>query len=225
MEIQQVIGFAPKNISFYQRAFTHPSLQKKDKFENPLNYERLEFLGDAVLGAVMAAYLFKELPESDEGNLTQMRSKIVSRQALNQLGKEFGLLNFLEKEGHNGGLGENIHGNLFEALVGAIYMDKGFRACQKFIFEKVINEYVDINRLEGKITSYKSYLIEWCQKEKRKFEFIDCKDSGRERIKHFSVKLLIDGKVIGKARCTSKKKAEEKAAKRAYFALQDEIDQ
>lgn len=220
IELQEILGFSPKNLAFYKRAFTHSSLQKKDDMGNPLNYERLEFLGDAILGAAMAAYLFNKLPSCDEGYLTQMRSKIVSRQALNQLGKEFELIRFLEKEGHNGGLGENIHGNLFEALVGAIYMDKGYETCKKFIFKKVIANYVDIDRLEGKIMSYKSFLIEWCQKEKKAFDFLDCEDEGMEKTQYFSVHLKIDGKVVAKARSTSKKKAEEKAAKRAYFALQ-----
>lgn len=224
IKMQGVLGFSPKNIDYYERAFTHSSLQKKDQEGNNLNYERLEFLGDAILGAVVAAYLFKELPESDEGELTQMRSKIVNRQTLNQLGEELSLLSFLQKENTNIGLGADICGNLFEALIGAIYMDRGYGACQKFIHKKVIGNYLDIERLEGKIMSYKSFLIEWCQKEKKAFQFINCGDLGKEEAKHFSVELKIADKIIAKARSTSKKKAEEKAAKRAYFALQNKIE-
>lgn len=224
IKMQNILGFSPKNLKYYQRAFTHSSLQQKDQFGNDLNYERLEFLGDAILGAVVAAYLFDKLPDSDEGNLTQMRSKIVNRQTLNKLGEELNLLDFLQKENENIGLGADICGNLFEALVGAIYMDKGYKACQKFIHKKVIANYLDIKRLEGKIMSYKSFLIEWCQKQKKEFHFISCKDLGKEETKHFAVELEIAGIVIAKARSTSKKKAEEKAAKRAYFALQDKIE-
>lgn len=223
MEIEQILGFSPGNIKYYQRAFIHASLQKKDENGDTINYERLEFLGDAILGAVVAAHLFEELPESNEGYLTEMRSKIVSRETLNDLGKELDLMKFLKKEQNQGGLGPNVYGNLFEAFIGAIYMDKGYRACQEYIQEKVIGDYLDIEKLQGKIISYKSYLIEWCQKEKKEFLLVDCEDAGRELTPHFSVRLYIDGQVMAKARSTSKKKAEEKAARRAYFALQDKV--
>jgi ribonuclease-3 len=119
--------------------------------------------------------------------------------------------------------GDNIHGNLLEALIGAVFLDKGYAACEKFIYKRVITPHVDINALEGKILSYKGLIIEWCQKEKKSFNYENQKDLGQDVIKHFSVKLLIDGKVIAKARATSKKKAEEKVSKRAYFVLQDLI--
>jgi len=223
MSIQEILGFTPGNIKYYQRAFIHASLQKKDENGDSINYERLEFLGDAILGAVVAAHLYKELPESNEGYLTEMRSKIVSRETLNDLGRELNLMRFLKKEGSQAGLGPNVYGNLFEAFVGAIYMDKGYKACQEYIQEKVIGDYLDIEKLEGKIISYKSHLIEWCQKEKKEFLFVDYEDEGRELAQHFTVQLFIDDQLMAKARCTSKKKAEEKAARRAYFALQDKV--
>lgn len=225
VELQETLGFSPGKLRFYQRAFTHRSLQKRDKFGNELNYERLEFLGDAVLGTVIAAYLFDELPQADEGHLTKMRAKIVSRQALNNLGKNLDLLSLMEIEPGQGQVGENIHGNLLEALIGAIFEDRGFKYCQKFIHEKIIKCYLDIERLEDKIISYKSHVIEWCQKEKLSFEFEGKEDFGNESIKHFSVSLWVSGNVVAKARSTSKKKAEEKAARRAYFALQHRIAQ
>ncbi len=225
MDLQNILGFSPKNLSYYQRAFTHRSRQKKDRFGNVVSFERLEFLGDAILGAVVAAYLFDELPSADEGYLTQMRAKIVSRQSLNKIGQDFGLTHFMDADEHPERLGENIHGNLFEALVGAIYKDKGYKCCEKFIHQQVIQNYVDIDRLEGKIVSYKSHLIEWCQKEKKTFKFRDKEDLGKEDTKHFAVELLISGTVVAKARSTSKKKAEEKAAKRAYYVFQDKIDE
>lgn len=225
VELQKTLGFAPKNMTYYRRAFTHRSSQKTDKFGNELNFERLEFLGDAVLGAVIAAYLFRELPDSDEGNLTQMRSKIVSRKFLNELGKELRLMRFIEEEVGREHLGDNINGNLVEALIGAIYMDRGFNSCRKFIYSRVIDNFVDIDRLEGAIMSYKSYLIEWCQKEKKAFQFQSGEETEEEAtVKHFVARMIISGKVVGKARSTSKKKAEEKAAKRAYFALQHRLE-
>ncbi|MBB4118329.1 ribonuclease-3 [Mesonia hippocampi] len=221
--IHKIIGFKPKDIAHYQRAFTHRSLNKKDEKGNALNYERLEFLGDAMLGAVIASFLFDEAPGGNEGYLTKMRSKIVSRKHLNELGKDLHLIEFVKTNIPKEQFGDNIYGNLFEALVGAIYLDRGFVYCKRFIHESVIDPYIDIEQLEGKIISYKSLLIEWCQKEKHDFDYEVYEDTGKDEQKHYAVKLRIDEKVIAKARATSKKKAEEKASKRAYFALQTKI--
>ena len=224
LEIKKIIGYNPKDKSLYIKAFTHRSMNIKDKNGMALNYERLEFIGDAMLGAVIAAYLYREVPEGDEGYLTKMRSKVVSREHLNELGKELKLIDFVESKIPKSNFGSNIHGNLFEALVGAVYLDKGYKQCEKFINKNVINKHIDIETLEGKVISYKSLVIEWCQKEKNTFDFNVYEDTGNDNIKHFSVKLSIDGKVISKARATSKKKAEEKASKRAFFAFQNRIN-
>lgn len=223
MGIRQIIGFRPKDLSIYKKAFIHRSLHLKDPFGNPLNYERLEFLGDAMLGAIISKYIFNEVPTADEGYLTKMRSKIVSREHLNELGKELQLLSFVDSKVHKDHFGENIHGNVFEALVGAIYLDKGYKYCERFIYLKIIEPHVDIAKLEGKVISYKSLLIEWCQKEKKAFNFQVYEDSGNDPIKHFSVKLFIDKQVVAKGRATSKKKAEENASKRAFFVLQEKM--
>ena len=137
--------------------------------------------------------------------------------------KSLNLINHVESNIPIQNFGNNIHGNLFEALVGAIFLDKGYKYCEKFIFDKVINPYVDIEKLEGKVISYKSLLIEWCQKEKNTFNYNVYEDTGNDDLKHFSVKLSINDKVVAKARATSKKKAEEKASKRAFFAFQNQI--
>lgn len=224
IQISKIIGYKPSNISYFKEAFTHRSLNEKNDKGNIISYERLEFLGDAMLSAVIAEYLFKEVPHGNEGYLTKMRSKIVSREHLNELGKDLDLLDLLESKMSKTNFGENIHGNVFEALVGAIFLDKGYQACERFIYDSVIGPYVDIERLEGKVISYKSLLIEWCQKEKKVFKYLVYDDTGNDDVKHFAVKLRIDNKVIAKARATSKKKAEEKASKRAFFALQDKIE-
>ncbi|GGZ60667.1 ribonuclease III [Mesonia mobilis] len=221
--IQNIIGFKPKVIKHYKRAFIHRSLNKKDALGNDLNYERLEFLGDAMLSSIIAAYLYNEVPGGDEGYLTKMRSKVVSRKHLNELGRDLGLIKFVESNVPKDHFGQNIHGNLFEALVGAIYLDRGYKYCEKFIYQRVVAPYVDIEQLEGKVISYKSLLIEWCQKQKHKFNYEVYEDTGKDELKHFAVKLWIDGKVVAKARATSKKKAEEKASKRAYYAFQNKI--
>ena len=224
VSVQAILGFKPNNIAYFEKAFTHRSSNRVDDKGNPLNYERLEFLGDSMLSSVIAAYLYKESPLGDEGYLTKMRSKIVSREHLNELGKELKLVDLVDSKVPSAHFGENIHGNIFEALVGAIFLDQGYQGCEQFIYQKVIVPKVDITRLEGKVISYKSIIIEWCQKEKKTFHFdtFEDNDSNGERL--FGVKFSIDNKVIAKARATSKKKAEEKASQRAYFAFQEKID-
>lgn len=222
--IQRILGFKPNNIEFYEKAFTHRSSNKLDFKGNPINYERLEFLGDAMLSAVIAAHLFNEVPEGDEGYLTKMRSKVVSREHLNELGKDLNLIQFVSSKVPSQHFGDNIHGNIFEALIGAIFLDKGYTYCSKFIHKRVILPYVDIPKLEGKVISYKSLVIEWCQKEKKPFHYAIFDDNGNDGQRYFGVKLSIDNKVIAKARATSKKKAEEIASKRAYFAFQEHMD-
>jgi len=219
-----VVGYTPKKLYYYIKAFTHGSTNQKDSFGNSISYERLEYVGDAILSAVIAHYLFEKVIEGDEGYLTKMRSKIVSREHLNEIGKELGLSSFMRTKIPISQFGDNIHGNLLESLIGAVFLDKGYAACEKFIYKRLITPHVDIDLLEGKVISYKSLIIEWCQKEKKHFNFESLKDAGQDILKHFSVKLLIDGKTIAKARATSKKKAEEKVSKRAYFVLQGKID-
>lgn len=223
LQLNKILGYRPKNKELYIKAFTHRSLNLKDNEGNAVNYERLEFVGDAMLSAVIASYLFEKVPHGDEGYLTKMRSKVVSREHLNELGKELKLLDLVESKIPKANFGNNIYGNLFESLVGAIFLDKGYKQCEKFIFKRVINPHVDIETLEGKVISYKSLLIEWCQKEKKSFDYNVYEDTGNDDLKHFSVKLSINDKVISKARATSKKKAEEKASRRAFFAFQKEI--
>jgi len=221
--IQKICGFKLTTLKHYKKAFTHSSVKKISSAGKPLNYERLEFLGDALLSSIIAIYLFKKIPFGSEGYLTQMRSKIVSREHLNEIGKDLGLISNVISNVPKKNFGDNIHGNIFEALTGAVFLDKGYLSCEKFIYRTVIEPYVDIERLEGKITSYKSVLIEWCQKTKKQIHYDVYEDTGNDTIKHFSVKLSIDNEIVSKGRATSKKKAEEIASKRAYYKFQDKI--
>lgn len=223
VQMKSILGFSPSNLDLYRKAFVHRSIKEKDSIGNPKNYERLEFLGDAMLDAIIASYLFKKVPSGNEGYLTQMRSKIVSREHLNELGRDLDLIRFVKSNVSKSKFGENINGNIFEALIGAIYLDKGYKYCENFVYKRVIEPYVDIPKLEGKVTSYKSLFIEWCQKEKTDFKFEVYDDTGNDSLRHFSVKLFLDDKIVAKGRSTSKKKAEEIAAKRAYYAFQNEI--
>ncbi|MCG8183047.1 ribonuclease III [Tenacibaculum piscium] len=224
-ELKELLNFKPIKLSHYKKAFTHRSLKLIDRKGIPINYERLEFLGDAMLGSVMASYLYKKVPKGDEGYLTQMRSKVVSREHLNTLGKDLDLIRFVKSNMAEEHISNNLYGNIFEALIGAIYLDRGYNYCHQFIYEQVILPYVDIERLEGKISSYKGYVIEWCQKNKKKYKFESFEDSGNQNKKYFSVTLSVDDKIMGKGRATSKKKAQEIAAKRVYFAMQTQMEE
>ncbi len=221
--IKRIIGFKPQDITIYEEAFTHRSMNTTNNDGKPQNYERLEFLGDAMLGSVIAAHLFKKVPNGNEGYLTKMRSKVVSREHLNELGRDLKLIDLVKTSVSMQHFGENIHGNVFEALVGAIYLDKGFKSVEKFIHKRVIRPYVDIKKLEGKVISYKSLFIEWCQKNKKSFKFNVYEDTGNDPLKHFAVKLQLEQDTVAKARGTSKKKAEERAAKRAFYKLQKQM--
>lgn len=223
-KIQEIVKVKPNSMAIYKQAFTHSSLKIKNKEGHHISYERLEFLGDSILGAVISTYLFENAPQEDEGYLTKMRSKIVSRKNLNLLGEKFKLTDLILSEIPPDKLGKNISGNLFEALIGAIYVDKGFTACETFIYKKVIQVDVDLAKLEKRVMSYKSLMIEWCQKNKFPFEFVIEDDFGVDEEKHFAVKLIINNQVSGKARETSKKRAEEKASQRAYFTFQNHIN-
>ena len=223
-KLNAVMGFKPKNLSIYEKAFIHSSAKKKDSFGNNVNYERLEFLGDSILGAIISCYLFDEAPHGDEGYLTKMRSKIVSRKNLNLLGENLGLIDLLVSKVDHKHVGTNIHGNLFEALIGAIYLDRGYKFCETFIYSKIIEPHVDLKKLEGKIISYKSLIIEWCQKRHYNFEYHVAEEDGVDGLKYFEIRLCINNENIAKAREVSKKKAEEKASRRAYYALQNYIN-
>lgn len=224
LELKEALGFTPRDSNIYCEAFTHRSMNEVDADGNPRNYERLEFLGDAMLGFAIAAFLYKEAPNGDEGYLTKMRAKIVSREHLNKLGKELNLIQFLKSPIPIQQCGGDIYGNMLEALIGAIYLDRGYGYCEAFIHKKVIHPYVDIEKLEGKVISYKSLFIEFCQKNKHDFRFEVFEDEGKDALPHFAVRLYLDENIVAKARGTSKKKAEEQAAKRAFYKFQEDIE-
>jgi ribonuclease-3 len=221
--LKPILGYKVKSLHYYSKAFTHSSV-KKTINDKPFNYERLEFLGDAFLDASVSSYLHIKAPLKDEGYLTQMRSKIVSRENLNKIGKDLNLVRHVKSSVPEKKFGENIFGNIYEALVGAVYLDRGYKACDKFIYKTLIKPYVDIDKLEGKITSYKSVLIEWCQKNKNHINYEVYEDIAKDKVMHYSVKLHINKKMISKGRATSKKKAEEIASKRAYYTFQTRIE-
>uniref|UniRef100_UPI0039A4CCB5 ribonuclease III n=1 Tax=Ornithobacterium rhinotracheale TaxID=28251 RepID=UPI0039A4CCB5 len=223
-KLLDMLGFIPKDSSLFLEALTPRSAQRKSAEGEAFNYERLEFLGDAMLSAIIAEYLFVNAPTQKEGYLTKMRAKIVSRKHLNQIGNDIGLLGFVDSEvKRKVTLGANVCGDMFESLIGAIYEDQGYELTKKFIYSTVIEPYVDLENLEHRISSYKSLMLEWCQKNRIKLSFDTQEENSAENTKFFVSAICLDEKEVARGRATSKKKAEEKAAKRAYFSFQKEI--
>ena len=210
--IKNIVGFYPNDVFLFERALVHKSAVYDHSSSYTRSNERLEFLGDAILGAVVADYLFKQYPKKDEGFLTKMRSKIVSRHSLNDLAKKIGLNKIVIARLDKKSKTDSIYGNAFEALIGAIYLDRGTKACEKFILERIIYPYISLERLENEETNFKSRIIEWAQKEKRDLVFEIVGEVGEGRNKVFEACVKLDGEEITRGKEKSKKKAEQKAA-------------
>jgi len=213
------LGFRPGNMQLYERAFIHKSASLVDSRGNSINYERLEYLGDAILGAVIADYLYNRFPQRDEGFLTQMRSKLVNRNFLTQLTQQTGLHKFVEAKTNTNSTNSNIYGNAFEALIGAIYLDKGFTTTKKFISNKIIRQYIDLEHIESLNTNFKSQLIEWAQKNKHSINFLTREDENSQNLQ-FITQVFIDNKTIGEGIGCSKKESQQNAAKNALKKLE-----
>lgn len=225
-KLKILLGFVPGNLRLYRMAFRHKSaavIIKNNGNGAKNSNERMEFLGDAILGSVVATLLFKRYPFKDEGFLTEMRSKIVSRSNLNQLARKMGLDEFIEYDSRMIGVNgkqSSMMGDAFEALIGAVYLDKGYKYTQNFILSRVIEPLVDIQKLEKTEMNFKSRLIEWCQQFNKDVEFKVIKNEEGESNKLFTVEALVDGVVKGIGREYSKKNAEKLAAEKACEALE-----
>lgn len=212
--IKNIVGFYPNDVFLFERALVHKSAVYDHSSTYTQSNERLEFLGDAILGSVIADYLFKKYPTQDEGFLTKMRSKIVSRHSLNDLAKKIGLDKIVIARLDKKSKTDSIYGNAFEALIGAIYLDRGTKACEDFIFNKIITPYISLEKLENEETNFKSRVIEWAQKEKRDLVFEIVNENGEGRHKVFDACVKLDGEEITRGKEKSKKKAEQKAAEK-----------
>jgi len=210
-KIAQIIGFYPNNMEWFDQAFTHKSV-KGSRHHN----ERLEYLGDAIFGSVVAEYLFKKYPRKEEGFLTQTRSKIVSRKTLNRLALDIHLDKILKHQvGHN----RSIYGNALEALIGAIFLDQGYRFTANFIETNLINPFLNLDLLLREVNSYKGKLLEWGQAHKINIEFKRLSSFGKDHEKSYEIAVLVNQKTKGKAIGSSVKRAEELASKKAYEEL------
>jgi ribonuclease-3 len=219
--LKNLLGFVPGNLALYKLAFRHKSVAQNVKKGVKNSNERLEFLGDAVLGSVVAEVLFKMYPYEDEGFLTELRSKIVSRVNLNQLGKKLGFDKLIEFDTRalNSSRQGSLLGDAFEALIGAVYLDKGYDFTRNFLVNHIIKSHIDIHTLEQTETNFKSKLIEWCQRHGKDISFDLANNLDGENSKLFTVNASVDGEVVGMGKEFSKKSAEKLAAERACEAL------
>ncbi|MGI8893528.1 MAG: ribonuclease III [Bacteroidia bacterium] len=217
--VKNITGFTPRNLALYHLAFRHRAQAEEIKNGAKKSNERLEYLGDAILGAIVADFLFKKFPYKEEGFLTEMRSRIVSRDHLNKLAYKIGLNEFILTTPENVIKNKSIFGDAFEALIGAIYLDKGYLAAREFITNRIIKNHVDIDELETSEFNYKSKLIEWAQKEKKSitFELSGEEPTGTGRL--LKIKVMVDREEMGQGMDFSKKKAEQIAAEVACKAL------
>lgn len=202
-----LLGFSPGNISLYKQAFLHSSKRET------VNNERLEFLGDAVLGAVIAEHLFKLFPYKDEGFLTQLRSKIVNGQNLQHLAVKLGIDKHLKvglKDSEKSK--SSVYGDAFEALIGAVYIDKGFPVAKNFILKRIVKMHIDIDTLISTDTDFKSQLQIYCQKNKLSLEYRLLSEEQKGKTKIFTVQVFIDNKPYITFENYSKRVAEQKAA-------------
>ncbi|HAK00506.1 MAG TPA: ribonuclease III [Bacteroidales bacterium] len=217
--IRNIFGYSIGNRALYKLAFRHRSAASVIGNGVKNSNERLEYLGDAVLGSIVAEYLFKKYPYKDEGHLTEMRSRIVSRSNLNALSRKLGIDKLIQTGRETNFPTTSILGDAFEALIGAIYLDKGYDFTKKILLNKVISIHLDIDHLVQTEINFKSKVIEYCQREKKSAEFIiaDELENGKQNRKLYVVHLLIQGELVGKGHDYSIKKAEQKAAEQAWI--------
>lgn len=219
--LKNILGCKPKNIFIYKTALIHKSCSHKDSKGNKINNERLEYLGDTVLSTIVGDYLFKKYPHQGEGFLTEMRAKIVSRSSLNSLSKKIGLLDLVEySKSCNGGYA-SLPGNAFEAMTGALYLDKGYKKTYEILINRVFMVYIDIAQVEKTQWNYKSKIIDWAQKNKKQisFQVIDVVDLGHR--KQYNTAVFIDNVQHENAVDFSIKAAEQLASEKTYKSLEE----
>ncbi len=216
--IKNIFGFYPGNVFLYKLALRHKSATIKSVHGSKINNERLEYLGDAVLGLVVADYLFKRFPFKNEGFLTDMRSKMVSRSSLNKLSVKIGLKTLMTIGSNEKHFSRSAAGNAFEAFVGAIYLDIGYKRTRNVLIRSVFNVHFDLQQLQKEEISYKSKIIEWSQKNKREIEFVvkEETENGRTR---YHVTTMIDGKPFACAQDYTIKGAENLSAEKSWALI------
>jgi ribonuclease-3 len=220
--IKSILGYKPGNIYLYHLAFLHKSATQETHNGIRINNERLEFLGDAILDAVAADYLFKTFPTKDEGFLTEMRSKLVSRATLNKLSQKMGIDQLIQLDGSSSGTFRSFKGDAFEALIGAMYLDKGYDFTRKIILERIIRYYFNMDELVNQEVNFKSKIIEWSQREKKLVQFNVVDEVGSGYKKQYIVELQVNGENIARGQDYSIKGAEQNAAEKSWQKINGE---
>jgi ribonuclease III len=220
--IATVTGRTPQNVRLYHLAFTHSSVVKQQATAGRhQSNERLEFLGDAVLGTVVAEYLFRKFPYEQEGFLTEMRSRIVNRESLNALALKLGLDKLVQLDAGQGraARSRSVNGNALEALVGAVYLDQGYKAARKFVLSRLVKPYVDVKSLTETTANFKSKLIEWAQRNGKAIRYDLNGEARPGGVMEFTASVVLDDEVVATGMGLSKKQAEQLAAERALVTL------
>jgi ribonuclease-3 len=211
-------GYRPKQLNYFREAVTHSSITYVDATVEVSN-ERLEFLGDAILDAIIAEFLYQKFPDQDEGYLTKVKSKVVSRKTLSEIGEELGLRTILRYSQSRSINMSSLEGNAFEAIIGAIYLDGGYDVTKRIIHQYVFRKYVDLNKVLEEEIDFKSKLFIWCQKRKLNLEFTVISEENNHGNWKYEVVAFVNGKNYGKGAGTSKKAAEQAAAKETLLLV------
>jgi len=221
--LYELIGFYPHHIEYYKLALMHKSASKRNEKGRPLNNERLEFLGDAILDAVVGHIVYQHFEGKREGFLTNTRSKLVQRETLGRLAQEMGLLQLIKSTDHSTSHNSYMGGNAFEALVGAIYLDRGYDACMRFMKKRILSQLINIDKVAYKEVNFKSKLLEWTQKNRVRMNFEQVsltKDQGGSPV--FEYKVVIEGVEGCSGRGYSKKESQQLASKDTLQRLRRE---
>lgn len=220
--LKELLGFYPQNLKLYDLAFVHKSASTIDSRGNFVNNERLEYLGDAILGAIIADFLYNRFPQEDEGFLTKTRSKLVNRTFLTKLTFDMGLNVFIDSNTTKNIDKSHIYGDALEALIGAIYLDKDYKSAKYFVTKRILSGFVDLSEIENEDSNFKSQLIEWSQKNKKDVRFETTEETNeKSRQPKFIAVVEIDNKQTGKGTGTSKKEAHQNAARETLKKLEE----
>lgn len=220
--LKKIFGFRPGNLKLYEVAFIHRSATFTLPDGNKVNNERLEYLGDAVLSAILSDYLFEKFPDASEGFMTKIRSRIVNREVLNQLAVSMGINKILISNVNSNHPTKNLYGDALEALIGSVFLDKGFKKTKKIFIKNILNKYLDLETIISTDTDYKSLVFEWVQKNKSNLIFTYNEEYDFNMKKSvFSTTLIIDRQEFGVGQGSSKKEAEQEAASQAWKRLKD----
>jgi len=217
--VKNLLGFYPRNIYLYKVALSHKSAPQVWLKGQQVNNERLEYLGDAVLSSIVADYLYKKFPYQNEGFLTEMRSRIVSRSRFNKLSLKMGLNKLIFQGNGSFTSSKSIFGDTFEALIGAIYLDKGYNFTKKVVIRRIIDVHLDVDEIERTDTNFKSRILEFAQREKRQLEFRVVQEIGDGHRKQYLVELFLDNLPVSRGQDFSIKGAEQIAAEKACEEL------